>query len=149
MLITDVYHHKPKVIVPTDTIRDALQKMLEEDVNGFVVVDRQKVVGILSLQDIAAATVPEEFQHNIGIARAMYVQGFFHETCQAIQDKPVSEIMRKKFVAVDLETNILSVMADFLENDLYIVPVIERKKLIGIITRTEVKKALAKGMNLL
>ncbi len=65
-----------------------------------------------------------------------------------IQNKKVSTIMRKKFTITNLNDNIMAVAADFLKNDLYIVPVIEQGELLGVITRSEIKKALAYGMKM-
>jgi predicted transcriptional regulator len=54
--------------------------------------------------------------------------------------------MRKEFVSVSLHDNIMAVTADFLKNDLYIVPVIDKGAIIGVVTRSEIKKALIYGM---
>jgi predicted transcriptional regulator len=82
------------------------------------------------------------------MAAAMYKQGFFHEMCAEIKDQSVTKIMRKNFEWVSLEDHILSITAEFLRGDLYIVPVIENKELIGVVTRSEIKRALAYGMEL-
>lgn len=120
---------------------------MEHRVNGLVVINGQnQVKGIVSLQDIAAATIPRQFRHNIRMAAAMYRPGFFTEMCQQLKDKPVSSVMRREFVTVSLDDNIMAVTADFLKNDLYIVPVIEKKQLVGIVTRSEIKKAIVYGM---
>jgi len=149
MLISEVYHHRPVTIKKDATAREALWKLLDKKINGLVVVDdKKRVLGILSLQDIAAATVPRQFRKNIAMAAAMYRKGFFSEQSKSIQDKLVSEIMRKDFVSVSLHENIMAVTADFLKNDLYIVPVVDKKKLVGIVTRSEIKHALAYGMRL-
>ena len=42
----------------------------------------------------------------------------------------------------------MAVTADFLKNDLYIVPVVEKGELLGVVTRSEIKKALAYGMRI-
>lgn len=124
-----------------------MKELVEHRVNGLVVINSQKQVkGIVSLQDIAAATIPRQFRHNIRMAAAMYRPGFFTEMCQQLKDKPVSSVMRREFVTVSLDDNIMAVTADFLKNDLYIVPVIEKKQLVGIVTRSEIKKAIVYGM---
>ncbi len=124
-----------------------MKELVEHRVNGLVVINGQKQVkGIVSLQDIAAATIPRQFRHNIRMAAAMYRPGFFTEMCQQLKDKPVSSVMRREFVTVSLDDNIMAVTADFLKNDLYIVPVIEKKQLVGIVTRSEIKKAIVYGM---
>ncbi len=132
------------------TIRAVVQKMLKQDVNGYIVTDsRKRVVGVIALQDIAAAIIPQEFRENIGMAQAMYKHGFFHAQCEEVADKTVEEYMRRDFLSVNLNTSMMAVITDFLNNDLYIVPVVGEGGLIGVITRSEVKRALAVGMKLL
>ncbi len=147
MLISEIYHKKARTISSSVTIKEALQELIANKINGLIVVDGNRtVVGVLSIQDIAAATLPRQFRTNINMAAAMYRKGFFHEQCADIADQPIKKFMRKSFVSVSLHDNILAVIADFLNNDLYIVPVIEKKQLIGIVTRSEIKNALAFGM---
>lgn len=147
MLISEIYRPDPITVLPTVTAREALGVLIRNKVNGLVVVDgKGKVKGILSLQDIAAATIPSQFKKNVRMAAAMYRRGFFTEMCQQLKDRPISEIMRKDFISVSLHENIMAVTADFLKNDLYIVPVLDKKELIGIVTRSEIKKALLYGM---
>jgi len=149
MLIHEIYHKDPVTIRDDVTIRDALNTILHKRINGLVVTDKNnKVIGVLAIQDIAGATIPTQFKKNIHMAAAMYRKGFFSESCIAIQDEPVSKYMRKNFVSVNLQDNIMAVTADFLQNDLYIVPVIEAGELVGVITRSEIKKALAYGMKI-
>lgn len=149
MLISDIYHRSAVTIEHTKTIREALSLCIKEKVNGLVVLNEDaRVVGVLSVQDIAAATIPNQFRQNIGMAAAMYKKGFFHEMCAEIQDKPLANYMRKNFEYVNLHDNIMAITAEFLKNDLYIVPVIEKGELMGIVTRSEIKAALAYGMNL-
>ncbi len=147
MLISDIYKSRPKTVSPDDTIVSVVKRMEKDEVNGFVVIDdHKKVVGIISLQDIAGALVPKEFKDNPNMALAMYKEHFFHDLCHGLEQQPVKKIMRKKFLMANLETNILAVLADFLMGDLYIVPVVEKGKLIGIVTRSEIKAAIQTGM---
>lgn len=147
MLISEIYHAQPKTFAATATIQAALEELVRDRINALVIVDdHQSVLGVLSLQDIAAATVPGQFRKNIRMAAAMYKRGFFTEMCQQIKNEPVSSIMRRDFISVGLHDNIMAVTADFLKNDLYVVPVIQDKKLVGVVTRSEIKKALLHGM---
>lgn len=149
MLIKDVCHKHPKILTSGATIGEAVQSLLEDEVNGLIVVDdKGHVEGVLSLQDIAAATVPSQFRSNVQMASAMYKLGFFAEMCLQLKEKPVTSLMRTEYISVGLEDNIMAVTADFLKNDLYIVPVLEKGVLVGVITRTEIKKAIAEGMGL-
>ena len=147
MLIEQIYNKHPRTISADKTIGEAIQSMFEQCCNGYIVVDhRDHVMGVLSLQDIAGKLLPPEFRDNANMTQAMYRKGFFVELCQEIRNKPITLVMRKDFVSVDLKANILMVLSDFLQNDLYIIPVIEQDHLIGVLTRTEVRKAIASGM---
>lgn len=147
MLISEIFNKTPITFSDTGTVLDALETLIKKKINALVILNASnKVVGVLSLQDIAAATVPPQFRKNIRMAAAMYKKGFFTEMCQSIKDKSVKQIMRKNFVKVSLNDNIMAVTADFLYNDLYVVPVIEKGELAGIVTRSEIKKALLYGM---
>jgi CBS domain-containing protein len=147
MLLKDIYNANPLSINSKTPIKDALIKMIADNLNGYLVTDDNgKLKGVLSLQDIAAATVPKQFQQNVNMAVAMYREGMFEEACKAIQDKPVSSVMRKKFTIASLDTNVMAVAADFLQNDLYIVPVVDDGKLIGVVTRSQIKRALLENM---
>lgn len=149
MLISELYHPNPITISEDDSVLEALEIFLSKKVNGLIVVNAaDEVVGVLALQDIAAATIPRQFRHNVQMAAAMYRPGFFSDTCAEIKDSPVKKVMRKNFTVVSLSDNIMAVTADFLKNDLYIVPVIEKGELLGVVTRSEIKKALAYGMRI-
>ncbi len=147
MLIEEIYNPRPRTILASKTIGEAVKSMFEQCCNGYIVVDeRGHVLGVLSLQDIAAFLLPIEFRQNVNMSEAMYKKGLFIELCRDIKGKLVKDVMRKEIVTVDLKTNILTVLADFLQNDLYIIPVIEQDHLIGVLTRTEVRKAIVQGM---
>lgn len=149
MLISDIYHPNPVVISDKVTVKEALKVLVDDHINGLIVLnDKKKVVGILALQDIAGATLPRQFRKNIAMASAMYRKGFFSQECREVAEKKITEVMRKDFVSVTRDENIMAVTADFLRNDLYIVPVIEKGELIGVVTRSEIKHALAYGMGL-
>lgn len=149
MLIKDIYHPHIRTISVDKTIKEAVTELISTKYNAFIVVDENnKVVGVLSLQDIAGATVPPEFKDNIAMASAMYRQGFFHEMCKKIENLSVRDIMRTNFISVSLSDNIMAITADFLKNDLYVVPVVEKGKLLGIITRSEIKHAIGEAMGI-
>jgi predicted transcriptional regulator len=147
MLISEIYHKHAKTLSASASVSEAVDELLRDEVNALVILSaKEKVVGVLSLQDIAAATLPRQFRKNVRMAAAMYKRGFFTEMCQLIKDEPVTSIMRKEFISVDLHDNIMAVIADFLKNDLYMVPVIDKGHLVGVVTRSEIKKALHYGM---
>lgn len=146
MFIEEVYNSRVKTISPDKTLKEAIQQLVDEKTNGLIVTEANKVVGVLALQDIAGATLPNEFRENVNLASAMFKEGMFKEACMSLAGNKVRDLMRTDFMSVNLKTNIMAVMADFLKNDLYIVPVIDNRKLIGVVTRIDIKKAIALKM---
>lgn len=148
--VKDIYHKSVVIISQDLTLKEALQMMVEKSFNALIVVDDDNnLQGVLSTQDIASATIPSEMQDNVSLAQAMFKPGFFEEMCQEIGKRKVKEVMRTNYVTARAETNIMEVVADFLNHDLYIVPVLDEKgNISGIVTRTEIKKALAQGMGI-
>lgn len=147
--IADIYNKQVDTISEDLPVIEAIRLLEQRHANAFVVLNAEgDIAGILSIQDIAAATVPIEFREHVEIATAMYKKGLFVEMCEEIKNKKISEIMRRKFVTVDLNSNIMVVMSDFLMNDLYVIPVVQKGKLVGIISRTQIKKALNIAFNI-
>jgi predicted transcriptional regulator len=150
MLVAEIYNKHPKTVEENATVKEVIAELLKDDVNGSIVLNSHgHVTGIISLQDIAAATVPTEMREHSAFATALFKEGLFTEMSQEIAGEPVKTLMRKNFMKVNLQTNILEITVDFLNNDLYIVPVFEDEELIGVISRSELKRAIAKEMGLL
>lgn len=51
-------------------------------------------------------------------------------------------------ITVTPDTSVMTVAAEFLNTDLYVFPVVVDSKVIGIVTRSELKKALSLGMEI-
>jgi CBS domain-containing protein len=147
MNIGHIYKKNPLSINENKSIEEALAILNTHRFNGLLVVnDKEKVVGIISLQDIAGAVVPEEMRTNTNLAASMFKEGFFQERCQEIKDQPIKKYMRKDFTKVTPESSVMEILADFLHNDLYIIPVYEHDKLVGVITRSEIRDVLTEAM---
>lgn len=148
LLVEDLYRKQAVTIEHTATIGEALHKMDDDATNGLLVMsDPETVIGILSLQDIAGAIVPSEMQENVNLAEAMYRPGYFEEVALKLAQRKVTSIMRKDFKTVTRKASIMEIAAEFLQNDLYIVPVVEEGRLLGVVTRTEIKQALARAID--
>jgi predicted transcriptional regulator len=140
-------YKRANTILEHSTVHDALKKMHQEDCNSLcVLTESGHLEGIITMQDIAGAAVPIEFVENSSISEAMYKEGFFAEQCKKLADKPIKSVMRKEFITVTPETHIMTIMADFLNNDLYNVPVVHDDNLVGVMTRTDIRDALLEEM---
>jgi CBS-domain-containing membrane protein len=148
MLISEIYHKNPLTVSQDQIVSEVVSLLDAEECNASIVLDEKgDVVGVLAIQDIAKAILPDEYENNIEMAMGMYTKGFFHRLCSEVKNMKVKDIMRTDYRVVDLETNILVVLAELVSNDLHLLPVIEKGELLGVVTRTQVKHAMLKIMN--
>ncbi len=148
MNVEQIFRKKFYSIESSKTVKDAISLMEEKGISALPVLNNKgKVLGIVTLQDIAGAIVPDEFEKNPSMSLAMDKPDFFDEMCKKVGQQKVEKIMRKDFLKVKLDSPIMTVFADFLHNDLYHVPVTdENDRLLGIIARNDVKKVLLSKM---
>lgn len=145
--VASIYMRQPTTVDENTLVSDVIKLMYDNHFNSVSVINaQQQLVGVLSMQDIAAATVPSEFQDNPHMAAAMYKPNFFEEMCQSIHQKQVKDLMRKEFVTVTPDANIMEITAEFLQGDLYVVPVVDKGRMVGVITRSEITKAFMLAM---
>ncbi len=108
-------------IASQETAYKALQLMSEKNLGAVLVIDKGKVVGIFTERDYA---------------RKVILKGKSSKTT------PVSELMTKKVLCVDPETSVEDCMSLMTEKFVRHLPVMEKKKLVGVVTQGDVVKQL-------
>jgi CBS domain-containing protein len=112
------YMSKDVVTIEIDaSIHDAIEKMLEHDIHGLVVVDESnKPVGIISTDDILAVV----------------------ERGETGQDAIVREFMSMGMLSVDPEYDLHKTLEIMRRNKMHRLPVMKDRKLLGIITSSDI-----------
>ena len=100
-------------IGPDARVFDALKLMAEKDVGALLVVENDKLVGILSERDYA---------------RKMILRG------KSSHDTPVKEIMTERVICVQPSRTTDECMALMTEKRIRHLPVIENDKLVGVLS---------------
>jgi CBS domain-containing protein len=95
------------------TVLDALKIMAEKDIGAVLVLDREKLVGILTERDYARKGV---------------LAG------RLAKDTPVREMMTTKVVTVTPEHTVQQCMAIMSDRQLRHLPVIENGKILGVLS---------------
>jgi CBS domain-containing protein len=108
-------------IAPHETAYKALQIMSEKNLGCLLVIDKGKAVGIFTERDYS---------------RKVILKGKSSKTT------PVSELMTKKVLFVDPGTSVEDCMALMIEKCVRHLPVMENKKLVGLVTVGDVVKQL-------
>lgn len=95
------------------TVLDALKLMAEKNIGAVLIVDREKLVGILTERDYARKGV---------------LAG------RLAKDTPVREVMTSKVVTVTPEHTVQQCMAILGDHQIRHLPVMENKKVLGVLS---------------
>ncbi len=108
-------------VSPDTSVLDALRAMAEKEIGAVLVLDGDLLVGIFSERDYA---------------RKVVLQG------KASKDTPVREIMTEKVVCVRPEQTIEDCMGLMTDKRIRHLPVLQHKKVIGVISIGDVVKEM-------
>ncbi len=119
--LLDSKRHKLVSVAPDDTVLDALRVMAEKEIGAVVVLDKDHLAGIFSERDYA---------------RKVILHG------KASKDTPVKEIMTEKVVCVSPDQSIEQCMGLMTDKRVRHLPVLEHKKVVGVISIGDVVKEM-------
>jgi CBS domain-containing protein len=107
-------------VKPTDTVLDALGAMAQRDIGAVLVMDAGKLVGLLTERDYA---------------RKVVLAG------RSSKDSPVKDVMTMHVVCVSPERTIDECMALMTTKRLRHLPVVDHKRVVGIVSIGDLVKA--------
>jgi len=156
MEIKDAMNREVITLSPNMTIKEAYEIFVKNNISGAPVVDsQQKLVGILTVKDILK--VIKSRMEDIGIfvfpspfdfieALPIDIPAENRANFESIANIRVEEIMERKVHYVTPETDIYEALNLLVKKDISRLPVVdENKKVIGIVTRSDLLKALARS----
>lgn len=114
---------KDLVVIDKDaTIHDAIEKMLSHEIHSLIAVDNNKPVGVVTINDVMVLM----------------------EKGESGTDVLVNEFMSKKIISIGPEEDLQKAVRIMIKNNIHRLPVIKDKKLIGIITSSDLMKVFQK-----
>lgn len=120
--VNQLLKHKPKEVysvTPKTTVFETLTLMAEKDIGAVIVMEDEKLVGIMSERDYA---------------RKIILKG------KSSKETLVEEIMTSKISVVGLENTVEECMVLMTEKRIRHLPVIKDKKVLGLISIGDVVK---------
>lgn len=119
--VKDIMSSPVKTVSEDTTIDEVYDIMLKFGHSGMPVITGNKITGIISRRDVDKAKA-----HGYGNA-------------------PVKAYMSKKVITVDLEESVKEVRELFAEHGIGRLPVLKDNEMVGIVTRTDIIRALYGG----
>jgi CBS domain-containing protein len=138
---------------PDQLVKDAAVVLAKKDISGAPVVDGGRIVGVFSEADILRSikTTKKDLRliypslSSLGIAFQEHVtQREVLEAYEEVGRLPVSEVMSREIVFVDPEMSVSEAISKMVERNITRMPVVKNGMLMGIVTRGDVIKGLAK-----
>lgn len=114
----DIMSSPVKVVLADMTIKEVNRLMEQTGHNGFPVVEGNKLVGIVTKK-----AVDKAMNHNLG-------------------DRPVKSIMTPNLVVATPDTPVTKLRELMVENAIGRIPILENGILVGIVTRSDVLRAI-------
>lgn len=121
MVVQEIMSTNPIAIEANQTVREAMSRLLAEDIRHLPVLDDGQLVGMLSDRDvrgIASATLTGEVSDQL--------------------TAPVSDLMTSDPISVDPEADIGEVIDLMIEHKVGALPVVAEDRLVGIVSYVDV-----------
>ena len=129
-----------------ETVEAAAKKMFEGKFSVLPIVDvSDHLVGILTESDFVATE--EKVPHALASIKSIFGQVYFFSEVEEIYQKAkkmsVKDVMSKNPTTVSPDTTLTEVVGLMTNKKLKRLPVVDGKKLVGIVTRKDLIKAFA------
>lgn len=142
MLVKDFMVKEVKALSPDMTVRDAIKLLLSMRITGLPVIDEsKKLVGMLSEKEFLKSGLPSYYDqvHNLA-----YLPAFkpFEDKLLKSLDMKVSDIMRTKIITVNEDMPIVEAARLMVTKHSRRLVVLREDKIVGIIARSDIVKAV-------
>jgi len=143
---TDIMFSSVISVTPDHTVQDAAKLMLENGISGLPVIDASnRLVGIVSESDLMRHVEAGTERHRswwlrMVMSRESMAGQYVRENARRIAD-----VMTKSVVTAAPDTPVRT-LADMLErNGIKRLPIVQNGKVVGIVSRANLLRALARG----
>ncbi len=146
MKIREIMTRDVRTTTPGATLKETLEVLMQQRLNGLVVMDGENIVGMVTKADIFRAILPSQAE----IAEdELYMKDpeYTEERIFKCLDKSVGAIMGTPAYTLDAGTPIVKAGTTLVLQMIKQVPVVEGGKLAGIVTLSDILGVLLKKTN--
>jgi CBS domain-containing protein len=138
---------------PDDTIFDAAKILSQLNIAGAPVVEKEKIVGIISISDIIKfvdiklGKLPKIGTPGLStlllvLLQMQKVHSDFKKELKKITATKIKDVMSKNVITVSPNSSIIEVAELMEKHDVNRLPVVDNEKIIGIVARADIIKSL-------
>lgn len=153
MKIRDVMNKDVITCKPDDTLSHLAKLFGENHISGMPVVEKGKVVGVVSETDLLKLFKVPEFSGELWLPSPLEIIEIplrslvkFEEFKKSLEDlklKPVREIMTEPVRSISPESSLEDASSMMVKYKINRLPVIENGRLVGIVARGDIIKGLS------
>jgi len=151
--VKDFMNKKVISVSPETTIFDAAKILSKSKIAGAPVVEKNKIVGVISISDIVKfidiklGKLPKIDSPGLSnlifaLIKMEKLRQDFKKEMNRITCHRVKEVMTKEVISISPIMSLIEVVELMEKHDVNRLPVVSRGKLIGIVARADVIKAL-------
>jgi len=148
MLAKDIMNRDVITVKEQDTVEDVIKLLLEHNISGVPVVDEEnKIVGIVTEGDIIFRSKKLQIPTYFTILDSyIFLESTknFEKDLKKMAAYRVSDVMTKKVVTVEQDETIEEIATLMTTKRINRIPIVEKGKLVGIVSRRDIIKAYAK-----
>jgi CBS domain-containing protein len=146
MKVKDYMNPNPITVSPETTFAQIAKLFYKYHFDTFPVVNKEReLIGIISRTDLLRIFIPQYIDL---IDDLSFIKDFgaleLHEGLVKMMEElfVVDDLMTPKVVTVEEEETLFKAVAIMIKNRIRCLPVIKEKKLVGVISRTDILKAI-------
>ena len=142
MKAKDIMHTRVITVKQTATLRELNEVLQQHKISALPVVDEEgRVVGMVTEGDLIQAVLPGYMELH---ENSLYLHDFeyLEERVHHVEETPVKEIMTRKVISVTEDTPILQIGSTFLLRGIERLPVMRGDRLVGIVSRSDIYRAI-------
>jgi len=147
MKAADVMTREPMSVTPQTTILEAAQLMLRHRISGLPVTDAEgEVIGVVTEGDLLRRAETGTARHRSSWLTFLAGPGRLASDYASTHARRVSEVMTSDVAAVAPSDELAAVVGLMEKHRIRRVPVVEKGKLVGIVSRADLVRALVHSL---
>ncbi len=151
MKVKEIMTKKVFTLKPEDSLADAIKLFRRKKITGAPVLDNGKLVGIITEKDILTSFAlpespspvsPPPFDFIEAMLEMKMSEWDLERALERIKEGRVEDVMTKDVITIDPDADVSDAVNLMTEHNINRIPVLKNGKLVGIVTRQDLLKAL-------